>query len=83
MTLTGRITHGAAIEIARADRDLAVAARNVQHVGRPGQARQPAAQRAEDALAILDRHGEMGGAAGWVKLVQVLRLHPGAEHGAK
>src|SRR6202023_1809396 len=53
-------------EIARPDRRLAMAAGNVEHVGRLAEAREAAAQRAHQRLALLDAGAPMGGAGGEV-----------------
>ena len=61
-------------QIVRADRRLAVAAGNVQHVGRLAQAGQPAAQRAHQLLAALDRGAQVRRAGREIAVMQVVRL---------
>ena len=60
----------------RAERRLAAAARHVEHVGRPGQAGDAAAQLAQQGAPFGDGHREARGAGRGVELVQVVGLHP-------
>ena len=79
-----RIAHAAVrIQVVRPDRHLAVAARDIQHIGRPGQPGDPAAQRGQQPPPLLDRHVEPRGPRRGIELVQVVRLHPRGQHGAE
>ena len=57
-------------------RRLAVAARDVEHVGRLAEAGDAPAQGRDEGLALLDGEAEMGRAGGEVRVVQVVGLDP-------
>ena len=58
-------------------------ARDIQHIGRPRQSGDPAAQLRQQLPALLDRHVEPCGAGGRIELVQIVRLHARGQHRAK
>src|SRR5579885_2933495 len=64
----------AVVHVARLERHLAVAARYVEDVGWQAEARDAAAELAHQRLPFRDRNAEMGGPAGEVGVVQVVRL---------
>src|SRR5262245_12428055 len=59
-------------QIIRTDRHLAVPVRDVQHVGRLGDAGKAAAQGAHQRLPLGDRHLEVAGAGRRIELVQIV-----------
>ena len=63
--------------------DFARPARNIQHLGRRGDAGEPATQGRHQGAALGDRRVEMRRAGCRVELVQVIGLHPCGEHGAE
>lgn len=75
MTLAGGVV--------RADGNFAVAAGDVEHVGRPGEAGDAAAQRPQQALTFGDGNVKARGAGSRIKLMQVIGLHARGEHGAE
>src|SRR5277367_4617083 len=64
------------VPIGRADRHLAEAAGDVEHVGRLAQAGDAAAQPAHERLTVRDGGAEARGAGRPVEMVQVIGLDP-------
>ena len=73
---------GIAVDIRRPDRHLAVAAGDIEHVGRLAEAGDAAAQLAHQRLAVGDRRAEMRRAGRQVAVVQVVGLHAVLDEGA-
>src|SRR5580700_2162053 len=61
---------------ARCDRHLAIAARDIEHVGGLTEPRDPAAQDLDEPSPFLDAEPEMAGAAGEIGMVQVIGFDP-------
>src|SRR5690242_3162941 len=70
---TGRTPTVFRRKVGRANRDLAVPARDIENEGRLAQAGVAPAQRAHELLALRDARAQMRGAAREVALVQVVR----------
>src|SRR3546814_20049368 len=88
MRAAGRIVHGTAAvglrrDPVRADRDLAVSARYVEHVGRLAEPGAVPAQRPHQRLAFRARRPEVAGAAGEVGLGATVGLDPVAAERAQ
>ena len=71
-----------AIEITWPDRRLAMAAGNVEHIGRLAQAGGAAVERAHERLPSRDRGAQMGGAGREIAMVEVVGLDPAFDQGA-
>ena len=60
-----------------------MAAGDIQHIGRLGDAGEAGAQLGHDRLAFGNRRAEMRGAFGEIAVVQIIGLHPGADQRAE
>ena len=80
--VAGSAVHPGALEIVWADRRFAVAAGNIEHIGRLAQPREPSAQRPHQRLPLLDAGAPVRRARREITMVEVIGFDPALDQGA-